>query len=482
MRYGSVCSGIEAASVAWEPLGWTPAWFCEIDAYPSAVLKARFPHVPNYGDFTQLIDPQHEVHREPIDVLVGGTPCVDFSVAGLRAGIEGSRGQLTLQFLRLAQSLRPRWVVWENVPGVLSSDDGRALGAFLGGLAELGYGFAWRVLDAQYVRVEHYPRAVPQRRRRIFVVGCAGGDWLRAGSVLLEPEGVRGNLAPRREAGKGAPAAARRGLAAGSGGLGDRDGGTGGGSGGDGADGADGADGGVDALVRPVTGNGYTLDANYGKGPGERGGAEREYLAEMTYPEVLPVVGALTDGAHHGGGLNGQDAHTGRIFPVVAQAGVPSPTDFETAATLDARTKAGGFPGTDGACGGHVIRVPSPAPNMVVRRLTPVECERLQAFPDGWTQIAWKKKPLAECPDGPRYKALGNSMAVNCMAWIGQRIVLASSGRRTYTSTSPLPPRRSRTGHRKRRRRPSPRGIRAPRHRARPAPCRSWRRASPRRE
>ena len=353
MRYGSVCSGIEAASVAWEPLGWTPAWFCEIDAYPSAVLKARFPHVPNYGDFTQLIDPQHEVHREPIDVLVGGTPCVDFSVAGLRAGIEGSRGQLTLQFLRLAQSLRPRWIVWENVPGVLSSDDGRALGAFLGGLAELGYGFAWRVLDAQYVRVEHYPRAVPQRRRRIFVVGCAGGDWLRAGSVLLEPEGVRGNLAPRREAGKGAPAAARRGLAAGSGRLGDRDGGAGGGSGGDGADGADGADGGVDALVRPVAG---TLDANYGKGPGERGGAEREYLAEMA-----------ADAASYGRFWNGA----------------------EVAETL--------------TCTSDDQRMP--------------DKNRMQV-------IAWKKKPLAECPDGPRYKALGNSMAVNCMAWIGQRIVL----------------------------------------------------------
>ena len=405
MRYGSVCSGIEAASVAWEPLGWTPAWFCEIDAYPSAVLKARFPHVPNYGDFTQLIDPQHEVHREPIDVLVGGTPCVDFSVAGLRAGIEGSRGQLTLQFLRLAQSLRPRWIVWENVPGVLSSDDGRALGAFLGGLAELGYGFAWRVLDAQYVRVEHYPRAVPQRRRRIFVVGCAGGDWLRAGSVLLEPEGVRGNLAPRREAGKGAPAAARRGLAAGSGRLGDRDGGAGGGSGGDGADGADGADGGVDALVRPVAG---TLDANYGKGPGERGGAEREYLAEMA-----------ADAASYGRFWNGAEV----AETLTCTSDDQRMPDKNRMQVVLQRTE-GDASWPLGACGGHVIRVPSPAPNMAVRRLTPVECERLQAFPDGWTQIAWKKKPLAECPDGPRYKALGNSMAVNCMAWIGRRIVL----------------------------------------------------------
>ena len=199
LRYGSVCSGIEAASVAWEPLGWTPAWFCEIDPFASALLAHRFPGVPNHGDFTQLLDPAHAVHADPIDVLVGGTPCQDFSVAGLRAGVEGDRGSLTLDFCRLVGVLRPKWVVWENVPGVLSSDGGRALGAFLGALAELGYGFAYRVLDAQYF-------GLAQRRKRVFVVGCAGGESSRAGAVLLEPEGVRGDPPARRKARKEAPA------------------------------------------------------------------------------------------------------------------------------------------------------------------------------------------------------------------------------------------------------------------------------------
>jgi len=199
LRYGSVCSGIEAASVAWEPLGWTPAWFCEIDPFASALLAHRFPGVPNHGDFTQLLDPAHAVHADPIDILVGGTPCQDFSVAGLRAGVEGDRGSLTLDFCRLVGVLRPKWVVWENVPGVLSSDGGRALGAFLGALAELGYGFAYRVLDAQYF-------GLAQRRKRVFVVGCAGAESSRAGAVLLEPESVRGDPPARRKARKEAPA------------------------------------------------------------------------------------------------------------------------------------------------------------------------------------------------------------------------------------------------------------------------------------
>ena len=199
MRYGSVCSGIEAASVAWEPLGWEPAWFCEIDPFASALLAHRFPGVPNHGDFTRLLDPAHPVHASPIDVLVGGTPCQDFSVAGLRAGVEGDRGSLTLDFCRLVGVLCPKWVVWENVPGVLSSDGGRALGAFLGALGELGYGFAYRVLDAQYF-------GLAQRRKRVFVVGCAGAESSRAGAVLLEPESVRGDPPSRRKARKEAPA------------------------------------------------------------------------------------------------------------------------------------------------------------------------------------------------------------------------------------------------------------------------------------
>ena len=163
MIYGSVCSGIEAATAAWHPLGWRPAFFSEIEAFPSAVLKHHYPDVPNYGDMTKF----KEWPDAAIDVLVGGTPCQSFSVAGLRKGLDDPRGNLTLVYLALAAKYRPAWVVWENVPGVLSDDEGRTFGAFLGGLAKLGYGFAYRVLDAQFFRVA-------QRRRRVFVVGHLG--------------------------------------------------------------------------------------------------------------------------------------------------------------------------------------------------------------------------------------------------------------------------------------------------------------------
>ena len=190
MRYLSVCSGIEAATVAWHPLGWTPAAFAEIDAFPSAVLAHHYPAVPNAGDFTEITGDEFGT----VDLLVGGTPCQDFSIAGLRAGMAGDRGNLTLEFLRLADRVRPRWVVWENVPGVLSIDGGRAFGAVLGGLEELGYGWAYRVLDAQYF-------GVPQRRRRVFVVGCAG-DARRAAAVLFERASMSGHPTPRRAAGQ----------------------------------------------------------------------------------------------------------------------------------------------------------------------------------------------------------------------------------------------------------------------------------------
>lgn len=332
MRYGSVCSGIEAATVAWHPLGWEPAWFCEIEPFPSAVLAHHYPEVPNHGDFTKLIDSAHPVHGEPpIDLLVGGTPCQAFSVAGLRQGLADPRGGLTLEFLRLAQSLRPRWVVWENVPGVLSQDGGRAYGAFLGGLEDLGYGWAYRVLDAQYTRVDGYAGAVPQRRRRVFVVGHSGGDFARAAAVLFEPEGVRRHSAPRRASRKGAPADAPRGFEV--------------------------CDDAHAASTAPVT-------LAFKSGQSEAAGAT--FVTE----EFAPTLQAQNNGS--------------TAVPAVMQA-------------------------------------------MSVRRITPRESERLQGFPDDYTDIPWKGKPAGQCPDGPRYKALGNSMAVNVMRWIGRRIELVEA-------------------------------------------------------
>jgi DNA (cytosine-5)-methyltransferase 1 len=174
-----------------------PVAFAEIEKFPSAVLAHHYPSVPNLGDMTKFKDwPDAD-----IDVLVGGTPCQSFSVAGLRQGLADPRGNLCLTFLAIADRYRPEWLLWENVPGVLSSDGGRDFGAFLGGLGQLGYGWSYRVLDAQYVRVDGFGRAVPQRRRRVFVVGNLR-DWRRAAAVLFERESLQGNTAPRRQAGQ----------------------------------------------------------------------------------------------------------------------------------------------------------------------------------------------------------------------------------------------------------------------------------------
>ena len=190
IRYGSVCSGIEAATVAWHPLGWEPVFFSEIEAFPRAVLAHHYPDVPLHGDFTTIGADDYGA----IDLLVGGTPCQSFSIAGLRGGLDEDRGNLALEFLRLAKRKSPKWLVWENVPGVLSSNGGRDFGAILGGMVECGYGFAYRVLDAQFF-------GVPQRRRRVFVVGCLG-DWRSAAAVLFERHSLQGHSAPRREKGQ----------------------------------------------------------------------------------------------------------------------------------------------------------------------------------------------------------------------------------------------------------------------------------------
>lgn len=184
MKYASVCSGVEAASLAWMPLGWEPVWFSEIEPFPCEVLAQRFPGVPNLGDMTKI---EGEKYRGTIDIIVGGTPCQGFSLAGKKGGIKDPRSGLCLAYCRLLKTVRPRWFVWENVPGVFNTNGGEDFKAFLREIDEIGYSCAWRVLDAQYVRVDGYPRAVPQRRRRVFVVGYLG-DWRYPASVLFEPD------------------------------------------------------------------------------------------------------------------------------------------------------------------------------------------------------------------------------------------------------------------------------------------------------
>lgn len=381
LAYGSVCSGIEAATVAWHPLGWSPSFFSEIEAAPRAVLTHRHPEVPLHGDFTTIREGQYGA----IDLLVGGTPCQSFSVAGLRGGLADDRGNLALEYLRLAQRLRPRWLVWENVPGVLSSNGGRDFGSILGGMVELGYGFAYRVLDAQYVRVDGFGRAVPQRRRRVFVVGHLG-DWRRPAAVLFERACLRGDTAPRREAGE-RPAPTLSARPSGGGGLGtdfDCDGG----------------------LVASATAP--TLDANYGR-----------------------LQGASGQDANHGHGhLIAFDARQSEVCIYGDRAAPLDTCGFSQAvACYDDPRRYTALHG-GGNHGDLAPTLESTNPKQIltqgwtVRRLTPRECERLQGFPDDYTLVPWRGGLL---PDGPRYKALGNSMAVNVMRWIGHRIAEVDS-------------------------------------------------------
>ena len=397
MRYLSVCSGIEAATVAWHHLGWEPVAFSEIEPFPSAVLAHRFSNIPNYGDMTQHAT--WPIEPGTIDVLVGGTPCQSFSVAGLRAGLADPRGGLMLTYLEIARRLRPRWIVWENVPGVLSSAGGRDFGSFLGALGELGYGWAYRVLDAQWVRTQRHPRAVPQRRRRVFVVGCLG-DWERASKVLFERESVQRDSAPRRAKGQGVAADAESGATSGG-------------------------------WMPNNPGVVSSVCTKWSKGTGGPSGSEHFNLVAQ------PVAGTLGNrGVRSHTELDGHGAYI-PVQPFTKAKRAQSSTDDQTwvdghfnptlslfvalgvAPTLTAHNDPSRSP-QSAEVTQQVAAVH--AASMTVRRLTPRECERLQGFPDDWTLIPWRGKPADQCPDGPRYKALGNSMAVNCMEWIGERI------------------------------------------------------------
>lgn len=324
IKYGSVCAGIEAATVAFHGLGWQPIFFSEIDKFPSKILAKHYPNVPNYGDLNKYKEWPLE---EKIDLLIGGTPCQSFSLAGLREGLDDPRGNLMLTYLGLAEKTKPRWVIWENVPGVLSSNKGRDFGTFLGALGKLGYGFAYRVLDAQYF-------GVAQRRKRIYVVGYLG-DWRRAASVLFESESLQRDFKKSRPKEE-------------------------------------------EYIASTEEGFHYSRTRGFIKCPetliakplGARGGVGRMDLDNDTYiPEISFCLNA--------GEMIRYD-HTSETFLV-----------------QNSNSK---------------IRV---------RRLTPLECERIQGFPDNYTNISTK--------DGPRYKAIGNSMAVPVIKWIGSRIELADN-------------------------------------------------------
>lgn len=363
MRYGSVCSGVEAASVAWEPLGFEPVFFSEIEPFPSAVLAHHWPDVPNHGDMTKFEEWNYE--SGSIDVLVGGTPCQSFSIAGMRGGLEDDRGNLALTYMRMVDQLRPQWCVWENVPGVLSSNGGRDFGSIVGALAELGYSCSWRVLDAQNF-------GVPQRRRRVFLVGCASGDWRDPASVLFE-SGCGGRDFETSRAQKETHTGAAAESVARMRGFGDYE---------------------IDGTMSTVKARDYKD-------------------ATDLVIHANNVAPAITSSGPPYRCTGTQGSEVDALVAFSSNMSVPDCRQDNKSPTLKLGGQGGGNPP---AISSHKTGV---------RRLTPTEAERLQGFPDGHTDIGWKGKPT---PDSHRYKAMGNSMAVPVMRWIGERIKEVSNG------------------------------------------------------
>jgi len=468
LNYLSVCSGIEAATVAWHEMGWNPLAFSEIEKFPSQVLAHHYPNVPNLGDMTKFKEWDFGTNR--LDLLVGGTPCQSFSVAGLRKGLDDPRGNLALTYAAILDKFRPKWCIWENVPGVLSSNKGRDFGAFLGALVELGYGWAYRVLDAQNF-------GVAQRRRRVFVVGCLG-SWESAAKVLFESESLSGNIKQGRKTREEASA----------------------------------------NIVKCFAGNQPTNIAatlqttchEWSRADGFNMISEPtisfderniQFFSNQNYKtcptltatdnkgaksvmQPIPIhdqatrFNGLNNGKGNGLGIgkpgdpmptldtssrhavayenHGTDSRIKEISispTVTARWGtggnnVPLAMGFNTNArpdemnfldeqsnTLTASQNSGVFCDTyNGTIQGDIAATmtadmagpthsgPKVMQNMAVRRLTEVECERLQGFPDNYTNIK------ENCPSGARYKALGNSMAVPVMKWIGQRIQQVENG------------------------------------------------------
>jgi DNA (cytosine-5)-methyltransferase 1 len=495
MNYISVCSGIEAATVAWNKLGWNPLGFSEVDKFPSAVLQHHYPNVPNLGDMTNY---KEWNINESVDLIIGGTPCQSFSISGLRKGLEDPRGNLALTYIGLLDHFKPKYFIWENVPGVLSSNKGEDFSSFIRAVQEIRYGFAYRVLDAQYF-------GVPQRRKRVFVVGCSSGDWRSAAEILFESESLSRDTEESRQKGKDSTKETR---------------------------GSSTTDNRWPARIS------NTLDVAYH----DKLGLEDQHI-NADCPKFVPTVyeshpndSRVTDmgetcttvTARWGtGGNNTPLVKVGDITEevkvrkhkvdidnlqqllrtcksnskktnkqIAEELSIPVtkvehwfrtdssfaiPSDdvwfdlkkcldikddtfddqimefeykdgvFESSQRVyDSTGKAPTLTATNdkqlihhkepilggqhpnaavgdgvaptltnamGSGGGHI---PLVAPKSVIRRLTPVECERLQGFPCGYTEIPYNNRP--HTPDGHRYKALGNSMAVPVIRWLGERI------------------------------------------------------------
>ena len=436
MKFLSVCSGIEAASVAWHDLGFECVGVSEIDKFPSEVLKHHYPSVPNLGDMTKYKEWNNDLAP---DLLVGGTPCQSFSVAGLRKGMDDPRGNLALTYVGIAEKYKPQWFIWENVPGVLSSSGGKDFSSFLSAMADIGYGIAYRVLDAQFF-------GVPQRRRRVFVVGYLG-DYRPAVSVLFEPSSVFGHTPKGRKKGKGTTAPTETSPRTDDEGLNAdkvgallardyKDINTDGLLQGKAIIEAQFWNGSQTAEALTATFNNQRM-ADKGRmqmvvEPDNSVGIDI-YNVSLTGNISCTVTARSGENACSGpkvlqpivlmdqGGSFMSINESGLVGTLRAQvAGHPPIVTENTHATLT--TTHGPRQGSSNEGVSSVKAIFSNT--MRVRRLTPVECERLQGFPDGWTQIPYGKKNKEQCPEGHRYKALGNSMAVPVMRWIGRRIKL----------------------------------------------------------
>lgn len=352
LRYISLFSGIEAWSCAVAGMPeYEAVAFAEIEPFPCAVLAHHFPDVPNLGDVTQIDGRQY---RGNVALIIGGSPCQGFSIAGLRKGLDDERSCLALTYVRLVDEVRPKFWLWENVPGCATTNGGKDLRSFFAALSDLGYSLSWTVLDSQHF-------GVAQRRRRVFAFGVLGTDWQRCAKVLLEPQSMCGDPPPRRKTGKGntPPIEGRAGVGGEQG-----------------------------SVITPEADGGCaTISAKWSKQAGGFAGDEYHNLVGEPKRKTFQVsktggrqvdVSPCLDCRCHNGAMQGQEA-----LAVMEQQG-PGKADY------------------------------------VVRRITPTEVERLQGFPDGWTDVEFKGKPA---PDTARYKALGNSMTVNVMAWIAKQIL-----------------------------------------------------------
>lgn len=422
MKYLSLFSGIEAATVAWHPLGWEPVAFCEIDKFPSAVLAHRFPGVHNFGDVTAVTEEQIKALGR-IDLVVFGSPCQDLSVAGKRKGLAGERSGLFHTAIQIIGWARKhcglRWALWENVPGAFSSNAGADFAAVVEHLAGValpvpakGWGVEgvalgqeslveWAVLDAQWF-------GVAQRRRRVFALADFG-DWFSRCPVLLEPHSLRGNFAPSRGARKGAAGSVAPGVDLRNGAM------TG--------DVAHTVQAGYNAPDPAGTPHVLSIGFNwqnaggYGNANEGLGITEEEGTGPLQRCQTPAVAVCVTGEVTHTLKAEGFDASedgTGRGQPIV----------FDPTQITSSVNRSNPQPGDP--C--HTLASGQRPPTLAgpqVRRVTPREEERLQGFPDDWTLIPWRGKAAEQCPDGPRYKALGNSMAVPVMRWIGERIEVA---------------------------------------------------------